>query len=168
MADFFGDKRRFAAEVGRWEGPALRQVDLWVAGQWVTCDDNLAYVEQFRRAVGDSALRLRSGHGAPVPFAGLPPAAAHRRLIAGGGSEVDDDELRDRFRIFDRWGPTTDNVLAFLFRDGEHLTITLQFWRQEYLQKRPEHAGVVFTAEIQATKFVGILEDLAAVLDRVL
>ena len=60
---------------------------------------------------------------------GLPTAAAHRRLIAGTGDEEEDDALRSRFRVFD-WGPTTDNVEAFLFRDGERLEITRQFWRE--------------------------------------
>jgi hypothetical protein len=60
---FFGDKRRFAVEVGDWDGPALRRVDLWAAGQWLTCDDNMAFVRQFGRAVAGSATWLRSGHG---------------------------------------------------------------------------------------------------------
>ncbi|GAB3881561.1 hypothetical protein GCM10027612_10830 [Microbispora bryophytorum subsp. camponoti] len=35
MAVLLGSKHRFAAEVGDWDGPALRLVDLWVAGQWL-------------------------------------------------------------------------------------------------------------------------------------
>ena len=164
MADFFGDQRRFAVEVGEWAGPSLRRVDLWVAGQWVTCDDNVVYVKQFRRDAADTALWLRSGHGASVPFAGLSPVAVHRRLVAGSGCEQDDDELRRRFRAFDRWGPTTDNVLAFLFRQGEQLTITVQFWREEHLCEHPGHAGTVFALEIRAGELVEILEGLVAVL----
>ena len=152
-------------EVGDWEGPALRRVDLWAADQWMTCDDNLAYVKQFRRAVGDTAVRLRSGDGSPLPFAGLSAAATHQRLVAGAGDEAKDDELRRQFRVFDRWGATTDNVLAFLFRDGDHLVITLQFWREEHLLKHPEHVGTVFAVEIRAAPLAGILEELVAVLD---
>lgn len=153
-------------EVGDWEGQALRRVDLWAAGQWLTCDDNMAFVRQFRRDVAETAAWLRAGHGAAVPFAGLSAAAAHRRLVAGAGRDEEDDALRRLFRAFDRWGPTVDNIVAFLFRDGERLEITWQFWREEHLLRHPEHAGTVFTLEIGAAELAGLLEGLVAVLDR--
>lgn len=156
MTVLLGDKRRFAAEVGEWDH-GLCRVDLWAAGQWLTCDDNMAYVQQFRRAVLNTAAWLRSGHGSPSPFVGLSSEAAHRRLMV----LADDDELRSRFQVLN-WGPTTDNVIAHLFRDGERLLLTAQFWREDHLLKHPEHADEVFTAEIPAVEFIGILEDLAA------
>lgn len=159
-------------EVGDWDGTALRRVDLWAAGQWLTCDDNVAFVPQFRssavpqfrREVAETAAWLRAGGGVPVPLAGLSPAAAHRRLMAGAGDEEEDDRLRRRFRLFDRWGPATDNIEAYLFRDGERLEVTWQFWREEDLLRHPEHAGTVFTVEVGAAELAGLLEDLAAVL----
>jgi hypothetical protein len=166
VAFFFGDKRRFAVEVGDWAGPALRRVDLWAAGQWLTCDDNMAFVRQFRRAVADTATWLRAGRGTALPFPAMPAAAAHQRLVAGTGREDEDDALRRRYRFFDCWGPTTDNVEAFAFRDGDHLEITWQFWREGHLLKHPEHAGTVFTLEIQAAELAGLLEDLVAALGR--
>ncbi|MGC5004676.1 hypothetical protein ACLQ2L_19640, partial [Streptomyces sp. DT203] len=69
MNVILGDKRRFAAEVG--EQGQLRRVDLWAAGKWLTCDDNMAYVPQFRRDVLDTAAWLQSGEGFSMPFAGL-------------------------------------------------------------------------------------------------
>ena len=44
--------------------------------------------------------------------------------------------------------------------------LTLQFWREEHVLKRPEHGGAVFVVKIQAAEFVGILDDLVAILDR--
>ena len=167
MTLFFGDKRRFAAEVGDPAGPALRRVDLWAADQWLTCDDNMAFVPQFRTAVADSAARLRAGRGGRSPFAGVSAIAAHRRLIAGSGEEEHDDLLRRRFRIFDRWGPTTDNLTAFVFRDGDRLEFTWQFWREEHLRNHPEHVGMVFTVEIQAAEVTAILDGIVAALDAV-
>ncbi|MDG4858762.1 hypothetical protein P8605_11465 [Streptomyces sp. T-3] len=38
------------------------------------------------------------------------------------------------------------------------------FWREEHLIKYPEHAGEIIVADISTTEFVGILEDLVAVL----
>jgi hypothetical protein len=166
VAVSFGDRARLAVEVGDWAGPALCRVDLWAAGQWLTCDDNMAFVPQFRRSVAETAAWLRAGHGAAVPYAGLSAAAAHRRLIAGTGQEAEDDALRRRFRLFGDWGPTTDNVEAFLFSDGERLEITWQFWREEHLLRHPEHAGTVFAVEVGAAELARILEGLVAVLDR--
>jgi len=159
-----GDKHRFAAEVGEWDH-LLCRVDLWAAERWLTCDDNMAFVTQFRLAVLDTAAWLRSGQGAPLPFGSLSPQATHRRLMLRAGADDETEyELRSRFQVL-IWGPTTDNVTAHLFRDGDRLVITLQFWRAEHLITHPEHAGEVFVAEIPTTEFVGILEDLVAVLD---
>lgn len=166
MTVILGDKHRFAAEVGEWD-QALCQVNLWAAGQWLTCDDNMAFIKQFRRAVLDTTAWLRSGNGSPVTFDGLSPEATHRRLMlrAGADDETEADyEFRSRFGALD-WGPPTDNVTVHLFRDGDCLVITLQFWREEHLIKHPEHAGKVFVVEIPTAEFVGILEDLVAVLD---
>jgi hypothetical protein len=143
----------------------LRRVDLWAAGQWLTRDDNMAYVKAFRLSVQRTAAWLRSGQGSPVPFDGLSPEAAHRRLMLDGeGEETDEDgELCGRFRALD-WGPTTDNLIVNLFRDGEHLAFTLHFWREEHLLRHPEHVGVVFVVELTVAEFVGVLEDLVAAL----
>ena len=80
MTVLLGDKNRFAAEVGDWDN-ALCRVDLWTAGKWLTCDDNMAFVRQFRRDVLDTVAWLRSGQGSPLPFDGLSPESTHRRLL---------------------------------------------------------------------------------------
>ncbi|MFJ9647650.1 hypothetical protein [Streptomyces sp. NPDC101206] len=159
-----GKKFRFAAEVGE-SGPLCR-VDLWAAGKWLTCDDNMAYVPQFRRDVLDAAARLRSGDGFPLPFAGLSAEATHRRLMQDAGDDESDGDhlLHGRFRAL-LWGPTTDNVTACLFREGDRLVLTFEFWREEHLLSHPEDAGAVFVAELPAEEFVGILEGIAAVLN---
>ena len=155
MALLLGDKRTFAAEVGDPDGTGLSRVDLWAAGQWLTCDDNAVYVPQFRHYVG---LTLNQLPADAVPFPGLSPADAHRRFLA------DDDGSGESFRFFDGWGPTTDNVTSFLFRHNGGLVLTAEFWRQSHLRAHPEHAGVVFTADIPTDELIGILEGLVAAL----
>ena len=92
-----------------------------------------------------------------ISFPGLSPSAVHRQLLA------DDDGLREQW-CFLEWGPTTDNVLAHVFRESGHLVITVEFWRDEHLQRCPEHTGVVFTSEITAEELASILQNAAAVL----
>lgn len=82
MAVLLGERRTFAAEIGDWIADLCR-VDLWAAGQWLTCDDNMAYVPQFRKAVAATADWLRAGHGWPSPSPNLSPAAVHRQLFDG-------------------------------------------------------------------------------------
>jgi hypothetical protein len=119
-----GVRRRFAAGVGEWDnGP--RQVDLWAAGKWLTCDDNMAFVQQFRLAVLDTAAWLHAGHVSPLPFGGLSPEATHRRLMLRAGADGETEAeyaFRRRFRIMD-WGPTTDNVAAHAFREADRLVV---------------------------------------------
>lgn len=105
MNRVLGDKSRFAAEVG--EPSALCQVDLWAAGKRLTCDDNMAYVPQFRRDVLDTAAWLRSGKGVFLPYAGLSAEATHRRFRQHAGDDGEseaDYELRSRHRVL-LWGP---------------------------------------------------------------
>ncbi|MEV0542687.1 hypothetical protein [Nocardia salmonicida] len=156
-----GEKNRFAVEVGV-RASGLRRVDLWAADQWLTCDDNMVFVEQFRRSVKETAVSVRSGQVPPLPFAGLSPVATHRRF----GTATDDDpmcELREQF-WFLRWGPTTDNLQTFVFRDGDQLVFTLQFWREAHLLDHPEHVGRVFEVKIEPAEFAGILESLDSAL----
>jgi hypothetical protein len=163
MAGLLGDKRRFAVEVGDWGGSALRRVDLWVADQWVTCKDNMVSVKQFRFYVARTAAGIRSAEDQAPPFVGLSPAAIHRRLQAGAR---DGEHEYERFGFFHRWGwgPTTDNVTSFLWRDGVRLVITFEFWRERHLLTHPEHAGTVFVAELPAAEFAGILEETVTIL----
>jgi hypothetical protein len=153
-----GSKGRFALELGE-QREGLHRVDAWAAGQWLTCDDNMAYVPQLRVSVQHDLARLDSIKDSPSPFPGLPPAAVHRQLYAVN------DGSRERW-WFLQWGPTTDNVLAFLFRDGDHLMITVEFWREEHLRRHPEHMGTVFVAEIEAEELAAILQDAVAALGR--
>jgi hypothetical protein len=129
VALLLGDKSTFAAEVGDPDGPDLRRVDLWVAGQWLTCDDNTVYVPQFRLSVAGTL-----------------------------------DGLNDSEHHALSWGPTTDNAQSYLYRDGDNTAITAQFWREDHLRAHPEHAGVVFTAEIPTDELIDILERLVAAL----
>ena len=49
--------------------------------------------------------------------------------MIGDGDEEKDDELRGRFWLFHRWGPTTDHVRAFVFRIGGDVAIARVWWR---------------------------------------
>lgn len=163
MSVLLGDKFRFAAEVGE-AGPLCR-VDLWAAGRWLTCDDNVAYVPQFRRDLLDCAAWLRSGGGSPLPFADVSAEATHRHFVQSAGA--DEPEADYTLRGWSRallWGPTTDNLTAYLFREGDRLAITLEFWREEHLLNHHEDAGAVFVVKISAEEFVGILDGVAAAL----
>lgn len=158
MAILIGDTCRFAAEIGDalTDSTQLRRLDLWAADQWWTCDDNSAYLPQFRSDVQSTIDWLRSGCDLSLPFPGLPPAETHRRLLAlGYGS-------RERF-WFPRWGPTTDNVLAHLFRDGDRIFIPFEFWRDEH--HLPEQLGTVFVAELNETELLSVLQRMVDALD---
>ncbi len=145
-----GDTHRFAVELGNTltTDDRLRQVDVWAAGQWLTCVDNVVFVPQFVASVQADLRRLRSGFPPPLPFPAVSPQDTHVLL--------DDYEKRCPF-TFMGWGPTADNVCANLFRDGDSLVLTCHFWS----------LGVgteVFVATITADELASILEQLLAAL----
>lgn len=153
----FGDRQRFAAEVADLGdgSPELCRVDLWAAGRWWTCDDNTAFVPQFCSSVRDTLRWLRSGCDLSVPFPGVSPEEAHKRLLAAY------DGSREQF-WFPRWGPTTDNVIAHVFRIGTRLSIPFELWRPTH--PRPEERGLVFVAELPESELITVLEQMLAAL----
>jgi hypothetical protein len=146
MAILLGDKHTFAAEVGDWAG-GLCRVDLWAADHWLTCDDNMVYVLQFRRAVTNTARRVRAGHGSLHPS----PTCNQQQPIDGSTTSSRPSTRTMRSLFPSRVGPTTDNLETQLFRDGDHLTITFRFWREAHLRKHPEHRNIVLVAEPRPT-----------------
>jgi hypothetical protein len=121
----------------------------------------MAYVPHFRLAVARTAGWVRSGGAEPSPFAGLSPEAAHRQLLDRISSLEDDYR---QFHPFTHWGPATDSVVTFMFRDGGHLLITFEFWRERHLREHPEHPGRVLVAELPAEELAAILDQLVTVL----
>ena len=79
---------RSSLEIGE-QDEDLPRVDGWAAGQWLTCDDNMAHVP------GPGGVSSSTGFGWSQPEALRRPSSA-----------------------FLQWGPATDNVLAHMFRDG--------------------------------------------------
>lgn len=55
-------------------------------------------------------------------------------------------------------------MLAHVFRESGYLVITVEFRRDEHLQRCPEHTGAVFASEITAEELAGILQNAAAAL----
>lgn len=90
------------------------------------------------------------GRAQPSPFPGLPPADTHRRLLGAIGALEDD---YTQFRPFDG-GPTLDSMAAFLFREGDRLVLTFEFWREDHVRRHPEHLGMVLVAELPAQELV--------------
>jgi len=153
MMTLIGNKSRFAAEIGGFSAGStqLRRVDLWAADQWWTCDDNNVFLPQFCFDVQRTINRLKSGCDLSLPFPGLPPVETHRRLLAL------DDGSGEQF-CFPHWGPTTDNILAHLFRDGERIFIPFEFWRKEH--RLPKQLGMVFVAELIEAEFLSVLRQI--------
>jgi hypothetical protein len=105
MATLFGDRATLAFEVGdpSPESAALRSVDHWAAGRWLTCDDNTVFVPQFCMSL-ESSLRWLN--------------AAPDGVVEARG--------------FMAWGPTTDNVQTLLTMRGAQCELTFEFWRAEH------------------------------------
>jgi len=146
--------------------------------------DALCLAFDFHGVSGFASMRRRLPIDYPANYAfsfrvrgNAPGNALQFKLVDGGGDNVwwvnrpdyaftrEPQALRYRKRQIDfAWGPTTDNVTSFLFRHNGGLVLTAEFWRQSHLRAHPEHAGVVFTADIPTDELIGILEGLVAAL----
>lgn len=68
---------------------------------------------------------------------------------------------RDRFPYgFPEWGPTTDNILGHLFSEGDFVSFTFEFCRDEH--PNPAEIGEVYIATLQHAELVQTLKGLVA------
>jgi hypothetical protein len=159
-AKLFGNKKRFAAEVGNFYkgSPQLRRVDLWAAERRLTRQDNMVFLPQFCGDVENAIEKLQSGHDFSLPFPGLSPEETYRHI-----RNLDDDS-RERFESFWflRWGPTTDAISPYVFRTGARLSITFEFHRETH--PIPEERNVIFVADVLETEFIGVLKQMLTTL----
>jgi hypothetical protein len=155
MTRRFGDRATFAVGVGEIESPALRTVDLWAAGKWLTTDDNVAYVPSFSRYMRLDAERVRRRDVQPCPSPGRALEEIFRSL------HTDKTGFREQF-WFMRWSETLDNVSAYAYLDDD-LVIVFQFWRTSH--PFPEDLGKAFLARLPPDEFVEIVEEAADLLD---
>lgn len=159
MTHRFGHFEDFAIEVGQVvDGTAtagLRIVEMWAAGRELCCDDNHAYVPNFSCNVENAIASLLSERDRSLPYPDLSPEDNHRHLFA---AECED---RRPFRFLN-WGPTTDNVLALLFRCGLDAVLTFEFWRETH--PRPDEIGQVYVARLPERELLLSLHQAACVL----
>ncbi|MCG5471504.1 hypothetical protein LADH09A_005498 [Micromonospora sp. LAH09] len=142
-------------EVGQAISPALRVVDLWAAGKWLTTDDNAAYVPSFAHYLRLEAERVRRGDVPPCPFPGRAPEEIFRLL------RTDETEFAQQF-WFLRWNETVDNVSTFAYLDDD-LVIMFEFWRGTH--PFPDELGKIFVARIPREEFTSIGEAAADLLE---
>ncbi|WP_435830344.1 hypothetical protein [Micromonospora echinospora] len=155
MTRRFGDRAAFAVEVGEIQPPSLRVVDLWMAGQRLTTDDNSAHVPFFSRAMRSSAAQVRRRDVKSCPFPGRAPEEIFRLL------EADETGFREQF-WFMRWGEIVDNVSTYAYLEND-LVVVFAFWRASH--PFPEDLGKVFVARIPPDEFAAIVEEAVELLD---
>jgi hypothetical protein len=123
----FGDRSTFAIEIGPNDptSPSMRTVDVWIDGRSMCCYDNTAYVPQIQQSIRLEVARVRAGCISPLSNIASDSIQAHKELRS------DQTNLPEEFQ-FMHWGPTTDNLISFLFKRENHLIITSEFWRSTH------------------------------------
>jgi hypothetical protein len=159
----FGVRSQFAFVIGP-RDPArpisgVRDVDVYAAGHWLTCDDSHAYLPHFTQCLMRevSALLDDDSRGRFTrPYPELSPADNHRRLRA---EARDGDNRAHLYHRFMDWGPTSDNVSAHLFVGDGIASIPFSFWRPEHHDR--SELGQVFIAELPERELLRVLHRAA-------
>ena len=159
----YGLRSRFGFVIGgadpQYPRNGLRQVDIYAAGRWLTCDDCNAYVPALTHCLMAAVARLLDDDVEERfrrPYPALSPADNHRRLSAD--AEAGDNNEYLRYRFMD-WGPTTDNLSAHLFISDGIASIPFSFWRPDHHD--PSELGQVFVAELPARELTRVLHQAA-------
>ena len=149
MTRRFGDRNTFAIEIGSAEEESvdLRTVDVFAAGRWLTCDDNVVFLPQFIGSLNDDLNWLVSPATQKrdkLPFDTLSPIENHRKML---NVAMDDNDLYLFHRFMD-WGPTADNVSMHMFRSDGVASLPFSFWRENHHDQ--SELETVFCAELPA------------------
>jgi hypothetical protein len=159
----YGERERFAIEIGSpdREHPTtgLREVDVYAAGRWLTCDDNTAHVGLFVGCAEGVISRLLTDptfEDWSRPYPDLSIEDNYRRLLADAEAGSNEEYLRRRIL---HWGPLTDNISNCLFREGLTAYLAFSFWRPTHHD--PSELGQVFIAELPERELLLILHRAA-------
>ena len=147
MNQRYGDRLTFAIELGDVidSSPDLRTVDVYAAGRWLTCDDNVVYLPHFLGSLNadlDWAVNPVGDKRDRPPFPDRSPRENHREMLR---LATDDNRLHLYHRFMD-WGPTADNVSMHLFRIEETAHMPFSFWRESHHD--PAELGKVYCARL--------------------
>lgn len=128
-----GDKRYFAFEIGDiTQTNVLIPIDTWLNNTRLTVDDNMAYLPQYYNDLKNTILRDYTLDKFGDYLEGRSPEEAHGFISStrDEGSEncaIEDDQIYPYYRFMD-WGPTTDNIMSFMFPVETGLCVTYEFW----------------------------------------
>ena len=147
-----GLRSQFAFAIGAVnpQNPRLREVDIFLAGIWLTCEDDYAFVPAFAYALERTIDWVLGNKFPSSPYPQLSPDELHRRLAieSDGGAG------------FLNWGPTTDNFKSFAYRDAQTVHITASFYNGRN-HPRPEELNRVFHTESPERELLLILHRTA-------
>lgn len=157
-----GQKEIFAFDIPAMSDPEaqLRECNIFIAGKSVCCDDNMIYTIGFIAALQRELQRLMRTYN----------FLKHEMLFYGKGIEETHALLRQHYTygaaIFDYaeldkdkdivdsiddlefmcWGPTTDNVVAFLLPVFGRIYLSYDFWRETH--QPVSEIGRVYAVEV--------------------
>ena len=163
MTIVYGNRDVFSIEIGDYvkDSDELRIVDVWAAKRWLTCDDNVAYLSQFVHSIREELNTLQENPRkmwGSRPFSNCSYIENHCLLLKVPKDVEHDDGKRFKYFFMD-WGPTSDNVSMFLFRENGIANITFEFWRE--LHHEPNEKGVVFVTSMPEYLLEKLLSETA-------
>jgi hypothetical protein len=166
-----GNKDIFAFEIGeKQKGEALLQVNIYIDGKNVCCDDNTVYLPQFYYTVKSTSEYLKKKIDYckyEKYFWGKSTEEAHKWIESTNNensaeSNEFSDDIWKTYR-FMSWGPTTDNVTCFLIPIHGTLYLTYRFWRETHTPiKEIEY---VFGVEVTPFELIQVCEMALKILE---
>lgn len=141
----FGSPNKLGFEISRLENQPLIQVDIWLNGQLITCDDNTAYLGTFKGNLRHDLERITDFSQFTHLFGDKTPEEIHQFIEStrdehSSNYDLFDDLIYPSHQFMD-WTEITDNVTAFLVDWESYLNITWSFWRADHHQ--PKEINVI-------------------------
>lgn len=156
----------------------LRECNIFIGGRSICCDDNMIYTIAFITSLQHELQRLIKTYN----------FLKHEMLFYGKGIEEMHALLRQHYTygaaIFDyaeldkdkdivdsiddlefmRWGPTTDNVVAFLLPVFGRIYLSYDFWRETH--QPVSEIGRVYVVEVTPYYLMKTIEEAIALLQK--
>lgn len=149
-----GNENNYAFKIENDENKNFKIVDIIAQNRYLSCDDNSVYLPQFISSVEQEIENLEKKN-----YATYEKNHEHKSVVEIHKLMME-DENEEMFSLhrFMSWGPTTDNITAFLFVHNNELILSYEFWREGHEVK--EEINHVFYLKVEKCELIGLLNKL--------
>lgn len=156
-----GNPKVFAFDVADRSENGLLVVNIYIGNRSVCSDDCSVFlpsyvndIEYSLNALSKNDYEKYASYLVHKSYEGIHRFIYSTRSEGAENYGIENDEIYPLYSFMD-WGPTTDNLVCFVFPHNDELILTYEFWRPEHMPS--SEIGVVESVIISRQELTAVL-----------